>query len=329
MQRSPDDPVDISRFAAIDIGTNTASLVVAEYTDDRVRREHIDEQFVRLGEGVDARGRISTEAQERLLVALREQMTTARSLGAEFIVVGATSAMRDASNREDVQGRVRDELGLSIDLLSGAQESRWSFAAACAPFDDLAGDCLVIDVGGGSTELILGTASAEQTHARPSIAEWTSLDVGCVRLTERYFPDHPPPRSAVEKVEATVDAALSGAELSVSPGTPFIGTAGTATALALVHAGPDSTLDALTCAPVLLPAAEVRDWRTRLLAMTVDEIRTLHPDAMPGRADVFSVGVMLLDGVMTHFDLDALRVSPFELRYGLALRVLAEQTKAS
>jgi len=316
------------RLATIDIGTNTSSLLVTETDGSGLRRLHASERFVRLGEGVDASGRIGEAAQERLLTTLHDQVATARSHEAAFIVLSATSAMRDARNREDVQARIRDELGLSTALLSGAQEARWSFAAACAPFDDLRGDRLVIDVGGGSTELIRGAASADQPHARPSIAEWTSLDVGCVRLTERYFPGHPPPQSAIEKVKATIDAALSGAELSVTPETPFIGTAGTATALALVHAGPESRLSALPDDALVLSAQAVHDWCRRLLSLSVDDILPLHPAAMPGRADVFPVGVLLLDRIMHRYGLDPLRVSPYELRYGLALRYLAAQTSS-
>lgn len=317
------------RIATIDVGTNTSSLLVAECAGDGLRRLHVGEQFVRLGEGVDASGRIGDDAQERLLTTLRDQVATIESYGAEHVVVGTTSAMRDAANRKNVQTRIRNELDLSVDLLSGTEEATWSFAAACAPFDDLTGDCLVVDVGGGSTELILGTApSSHRPHYPRAITKRTSLDVGCVRLTERCFPVLPPPGDALDEAERIIDDVLASVTTPVASNTTLLGTAGTATALALVHAGPDRTLDTLTKDALVLTAAEVHAWRHRLLTMTVDDILALHPEAMPGRADVFPIGALLLDRTMTHFDLDALRVSPYELRYGLALRFLAEQTNA-
>jgi exopolyphosphatase/guanosine-5'-triphosphate,3'-diphosphate pyrophosphatase len=237
--------------------------------------------------------------------------------------------MRDAENQAAVMTRIRETLGLSVDLLSGDEEAAWSFAAACAPFDDRTGDCLVVDVGGGSTELIIGPAT---TPATPSdlLAQTsrTSLNVGCVRLTERCFPRLPPPRSAVSEATNIIDAALRSVPPPADPGTALLGTAGTATALALVHAGPESRLSALPDDALVLSAQAVHDWRRRLLSLSVDDILPLHPTAMPGRADVFPVGVLLLDRIMHRYDLDPLRVSPYELRYGLALRYLAAQTSS-
>jgi exopolyphosphatase/guanosine-5'-triphosphate,3'-diphosphate pyrophosphatase len=311
------------RIATIDVGTNTSSLLVAEQADDGLRRLHTSERFVRLGAGVDASGEIDAAAQERLIDALREQTTTARRHDAGSVIVGATSAMRDAANRDAVIQQTRQTLGLSVEVLSGAEEAAWSFAAACAPFEDLTGDCLVIDVGGGSTELIVGHDPASHRAApTQAIRARTSLDVGCVRLTERCLPSLPPPSDAVVEVERLVDDALDDAALSVAPPTALVGTAGTATALALVHAGPTSTVDALAPNDLVLSHEDVAAWCDRLLRMRVDAIRALHPEAMPGRADVFPVGVLLLARTMQRFRLDALRVSPFELRYGLVLRHL-------
>lgn len=318
------------RIATIDVGTNTASLLVAARAGPTLRRLHTGEQFVRLGEGVDEHGRIGTAAQDRLIATLREQTHTARRYGADDIIIAATSAMRDAANRADVVERVQDATGLSMEVLPGIDEAAWSFAAACAPFDNLRGSCLVVDVGGGSTELITGrnpaSHRADPTHA---IRTRTSLDVGCVRLTERCLPPLPPPSHTVANVERLVDAALNDASLAVDHRSTLVGTAGTATALALVHAGPDSTTDALAETGTVLTADDIATWRDRLFAMTVDDIRALHPEAMPGRADVFPVGVLVLERTMAHFGLDALRVSPFELRYGLALRHLTHRSDAA
>ncbi len=312
------------RLATVDIGTNTAQLLIAMLDDTGLHRCHAVERFVRLGEGVDAHGRIGEAAQERLLETLRAHRDTAREYEVDTVAAAGTSALRDAANRQAVLDRVHEKLGWTVDILSGDDEAAWSFAAACDAFDDLQGPCLVVDMGGGSTELIAGTdPAAHRPRYVDAITGRTSLDMGCVRLTERCFSAQPPSDEAVAEVERLIDATLAGADLSVDPETTLIGTAGTATPLALVHAGPDSAWDALHGGGFTLTQADVRHWRDRVLRCSVDDIRALHPDAMKGRADVFAVGVVLLDRILAHYDRDALRVSPYELRHGLALRHLA------
>jgi exopolyphosphatase/guanosine-5'-triphosphate,3'-diphosphate pyrophosphatase len=315
------------RLATIDVGTNTAQLLVVEADGPTLRRVHSAERFVRLGEGVDAHGRIGPDAQARLLDALREHQRAARTYGADRIVAAGTSALRDAANRDAVLDAVRDALGLEIDILPGETEAAWSFAAACAAFDTLKGPCLVVDIGGGSTELIAGRdPTAHHPRTVDAITARASLDVGCVRLTERCFSAQPPPADEIDRARRLIDAALRDAALDAGAAPTLIGTAGTATALALVHAGPESTWDALHGGGFTLSRADVQNWRERLLGLPVDDILALHPDAMAGRADVFPVGVLLLDRVMHHYDRDAVRVSPYELRHGLALRWLAQRS---
>lgn len=314
------------RLAVIDIGTNTAQLLVVDRTEDGLRRLHVAERFVRLGQGVDAQDRINDAATERLCRALEEHLAMARQCNVEEIVAAGTSALRDAANREAVLTRVHDRLGLHIDVLSGAEEACWSFAAACAPFDELMGSCLVVDIGGGSTELVAGRAPAAYApQYQKAITDRTSLNVGCVRLTERCFSALPPSSDAVKEVEGLIDDALSSAALEVASPPTLIGTAGTATALALVHAGPDSSWEALHGEGFLLSQQTVHRWREHLLHCSIDEVHALHPEAMDGRGDVFPVGVLLLDRVLKHYQLGALRISPYELRHGLALRASARQ----
>lgn len=311
------------RVAAIDIGTNTAQLLVADAAKSGLQRIHVAERFVRLGEGVDARSRISRQATRRLLDTLREHVETARDFGADVMTVAGTSALRDAANRDEVVNRVENEIGLSVEILSGDEEARWSFAAACSAFDDLEGTILVADIGGGSTELVAGNSAFHRLDDPVAIAHRESLDLGCVRLTERYFGDQPPSATAVAAVRRLIDNKLEAAMRRLPEFTTLVGTAGTATALALVEAGPNSSWDALEGNGFRLPHADVRRWRQRLFELSVTDIRSLHPRAMEGRADVFPVGVLLLDGIMTHLDAPMCRVSAYELRHGLALRALA------
>ncbi|PSQ95592.1 MAG: exopolyphosphatase [Bacteroidetes bacterium SW_9_63_38] len=308
------------RLATIDIGTNTAQLLVVEIQNGSVNRLRAVERFVRLGEGVDENGRITDAAQNRLLDVLRDHRETARDFGVHQLVIVGTSALRDAANRDDVLNRIQNALSLDVDILSGDAEAALGFAAACSAFDDLTGHCLVVDVGGGSTELIAGTnPSLHAPDYGDAITSRSSLDIGCVRLTERCFSDQPPPDAEIDEADRLIEQALQDGTLSVGPDPTIIGTAGTATALALVDAGSDSTWNALRGGDFSLSHADVKEWRDRLLQLSVDEIRLLHPEAMEGRADVFTVGVMLLDHILNHVDRDSLRVSPHELRHGLAL----------
>jgi len=312
-------------FATIDVGTNTAQLLVVECGDGTLHRVHAAERFVRLGEGVDASGRIDEAAQDRLLTTLDEHKQAAQAYGAEQIVVVGTSALRDASNRQAVLDHVNQTLGLCIEVLSGPAEAAWSFAAACAAFDDLTESCLVVDVGGGSTELVVGHDSSVHSPNYPSaIVNRASLDVGCVRLTERCFDEQPPSSAAVNAAIHLIDETLSNAAIDAGQDPTVIGTAGTATALALVHLGPESTWDALHGDGFELTHSDVQHWCEKLLSLPVDDILELHPDVMTGRADVFSIGVLLLDRILTHYSQERIRVSPYELRHGLALRTLVD-----
>jgi len=297
---------DARPFATVDVGTNTILLLVTTAdASGRLVPLYEEERFVRLGEGVDASRRLARAAMDRVLAALHDYQATARAHGAEIVDVAATSASRDAANREDLVTRVRRETGLLYRVISGEEEARGAFRGACSAFPDLAA-AVVMDVGGGSTELVAGPASGDPETR-------VSLDVGGVRLTERHFPALPPPAEAVRAAEATVARALESVVLP--PGLPLVGAAGTVTALARV-AQPDAP-----GRPI--PAAEVRRWRDRLLGMTAAEVRALDPEVLSGRADVFAAGVLIVDAVVRHFGFSALLPSPRDLRHGLALRWLA------
>lgn len=307
-------------IAAIDVGTNTAQFLVAECADGRVvRRVGTDERFVRLGAGVDASGQIGEAALERLKAALLAQRRMAEDWGAEHIVVGATSASRDAANREAVVDFVRRETGLTYEILSGEEEATWTFAAAVDADPDLDGPCVVIDIGGGSTEIIVGEGGRVGPEA---IRYRRSLDVGSVRFTERFFAAQPPSEAAIRCATDAIDAALAGAEVPAPAGATCIGTSGTTVALALVHAGPSSAWEALDVTDRTLPAEAVHGWAERLLARDLDDVMALHPVAMRGRADVFPMGVLILDRFLRATGLDACRASAYQLRHGLVLRWL-------
>lgn len=309
------------RIATIDVGTNTALLLIAEVGPGGMHPLHQAQRFVRLGEGVDAEGRIGAAALARLRAALLDYRALMETWQVEAVVVGATSASRDAENRDAVVDFVYRETGLPYEILSGEEEAAWTFAGAVSAFDDVTGPCAVLDIGGGSTELIVGAGapghfSAEALHFRQS------LNVGAVRLTERFFSAQPPAPEEVAAAEAFTRDLLARWRAPLDAAVPFIAAAGTATSLALVHGGA-ATWEALPPGADRLTAAQVAAWRARLLRLTVEEVLALNPPVMTGRADVFPAGILILDCYLRHLGVPRCRVSPRGLRHGLALRFMA------
>ncbi len=304
------------RIAAIDVGTNTALLLVAEVAQDGTLVPLCQAQrFIRLGEGVDATRRVSKPAMQRLRTALLEYRALAQTYGVAEIIVGATSASRDAQNQAALVEFVHRETGLRYEILSGLEEATWSFRGALSALDGLGGSCAVIDIGGGSTEIVVGEATGR-------IAARHSLDVGSIRLTERFFSNQPPTLFEIERAEAFITHALDEAAISLDATIPLISAAETPLLLALVDRGV-SSWNELDPAPVTLDADVVHRWRERLLAMTYNDVLALNPSLMTGRADVFPAAVLLFDTVLRHFGLSTCRVSPRSLRHGLALRFVA------
>ncbi len=296
------------RIATIDVGTNAALLLVAEQTPDgRLHPLFEMARYIRLGEGVDAHRRINGAAMERLRTTLLAYRAQARAWHAGDPLVAGTSASRDAENRDELVAFVRRETGLRYRILSGEEEARLSFLGAASAFDDLEGPCIVIDIGGGSTEVILGTPGHPPSYR-------CSLDVGAVRLTERFMRPLPAAPEALAAAEAFARHQI--ATLPVAP-YPLIGAAGTTTALALLHHGTPTRP---------LAAADVRAWRARLLPLTPDDVLALNPAVLGGRADVFPAGVLLLDLLMQHLGAPACRISPWDLRHGMALHFFRTST---
>ncbi len=311
------------RLAAIDIGTNTASLLIADVDNEgRLQPQHSDKRFIRLGEGVDASGIINEAAVQRLLTALQTYQAVAKSHGAKEIVIGGTSASRDAANHEEIVARVYKNTGLTYTIISGEEEARWTFAGATSVFTDLTAPCVVLDIGGGSTEVVLGDPTTHHLTYR------RSFNVGTVRLSERLFPNYPPPPDAIRKTEALLYDTWASIDAPITSTTPFIGAAGTAVVLALLDRPHIPNLNAFTATDVELTKADVDRWQKRILNLDLPSIYALHPTVMHGRADLIGMGTMILLTFMEHFNLETCHVSPGELRHGLALRLAQSLSKS-
>lgn len=284
------------RVAAIDIGTNTVRVIVVDdgETIDR------DSRITRLGEAVDASGELGDDPMLRTLDVVREFTDRARSQGAERVRIAGTSAVRDARNRADFARAVREVTRADLEILSGEQEGRLAYSGATSWLED--GAFVVCDIGGGSTELI----TAENA---------ISVDVGSVRVRERFLDGDPPSPASVEKARAAVRGVLSGFGLARGEGR-MVGVAGTITTIAALDAELP-VYDSNVVHGYVLNASRVALWAVRLNVLTSEEIRALGP-VDPGRADVIGAGAIVLDAVVELFGCDELCVSEHDILDGLA-----------
>ncbi|MDT7573372.1 MAG: exopolyphosphatase / guanosine-5-triphosphate,3-diphosphate pyrophosphatase [Actinomycetota bacterium] len=299
----------MTRVAAIDCGTNSIRLLVTDIADGRQNDLHREMRVVRLGQGVDRTGRLAPEAIERTRSALVDYAATCRELAAEKVRMVATSASRDADNGEDFRAVVVDVLGAEPEVISGDEEAALSFGGATRTLDPHDGPFLVMDIGGGSTELVLGTAHV--TAAR-------SVDVGCVRLTERHLIDDPPTEQQVAAAERDIDAAIDQARAVVplEDARTAVGLAGSVTTVAALSLGL-SSYDRDRIHLSRLTAADIEKVTSDVLAMTRAD-RAALPVMHPGRIDVIGAGALILRTLVRRLDLGEVLVSEADILDGIA-----------
>ena len=304
------------RVAGIDCGTNSIRLLVADAVDGRLVDVVREMRIVRLGEGVDRTGSLAPQALERTRLALADYAATIAAHGTERVRMVATSATRDAANRDMFLAMVRTVLGVEPDVISGAEEAALSFIGAADGLPGVTGPVLVADIGGGSTELVLGDAS------EPRRLRSHSMDVGCVRMTERRLGDDPPTPA---QVAATVDdlraaIALAAVDVPITDPATFVGVAGTVTTLAAIALGLPR-YDAEAIHGSVLSAEQVHDVTARLLAMTHDE-RAALPVMHPGRVDVICGGALVLRTLVEVAGATNVIASEHDILDGIALSLL-------
>lgn len=300
------------RVAAIDVGTNSTRLLVAEDRPGGFRS--IDRRMVitRLGQGVDRTRLLSPEGLDRTLRTIAEYSATCGELGVELLRVTGTSAVRDARNREEFFEGVRKLTGTDPVMLSGEEEARATFFGTLSDLDE-PGPVMVVDIGGGSTEFIFGRGEPERL---------VSLDIGCVRLFEKYLESDPPSSDELEALRAEVVAQLGTArtELDVPAGSRLIGVAGTVTQLATLKVGL-SVYDPDVTHHSVLSHGDVRSLARRLESLTFSQRKRVK-GLEPGRADVIVAGTEILLGVMEAFDLPEVLVSERDILDGLVIGLL-------
>ena len=301
------------KLAALDVGTNTVLMLVVESDrHHRVNRLADLARITRLGRGVDERGRLDPEAAARTLDTIVEFNNQARALGATKILTAATSALRDAGDGADLIAQVRARTGLDLDVISGETEAQLNYMAVrhglrIEPAEKL----LIVDIGGGSTELIRVDPGVE-----PLLI---SLRIGSVRLTERIIRHDPPTESEGTELRATIDRALDECDWRYRPDR-MVGIAGTVTTVCAV-ALKLTSYDPAVVHGYRLPMADVARVTEMFRTLPLAERKRL-PGMVEERADVIFAGAAILERVMARFGLDSVTVSDQGIRWGLIWREL-------
>ena len=303
----------MNTVGAIDIGTNSTRLLVAEVDgsdrDAKLRTLERRMQITRLGQGVDRTRALAPEAIDRTVAVLREYRTALDERGVAHARATATSAARDASNRADFFAAARDVLGFELELLSGEEEASLSFLGATAGLDAPA-PYLVVDIGGGSTEFVLGTTEP---------LGLVSVDIGCVRITEQFLESDPPAPEELSNAVAVVRDYIADVERAVPrarDAATLLGLAGTVTTVAAVELGlPEYDADKIHHFRLTKAAAEDV---FRTLATEKSSDRAHNPGLEPGGVDVIVGGALVLVTIMRALDFDELLVSEADILDGLA-----------
>lgn len=277
------------RVAAIDCGTNSIRLLIADIDGSNFREVVRDMEIVRLGQGVDQTGQFHPDAIIRTLAAVDKFAAEIAKRGVEKIRFCATSATRDATNRHLFVDGVRERLGIEPEVISGNEEAALSFAGAIQDLDPSEGPFLVVDIGGGSTEFVFGTTTVEAAR---------SVNIGCVRMSERHFANDPATPAQIELARTDIQAAiaLAAAEVPITNAKTLVAVAGTATTVAAAALNL-SEYDRYSIHLARISALQVHEASAMFLTKTREE-RLALGYMHPGRVDVIAAGALVLSEIM-------------------------------
>ncbi len=303
------------RLAAIDIGTVTTRLLVADVDPHSIREVGRSTDITQLGQGLAASGALAPDAIERVASVIEGYARTMRELGVDAYTALATSASRDASNGDEFVARLRSA-GIELTIIDGGTEAELSFLGATAQRDGKG--LLVVDCGGGSTELVLGDVISSDDGRESTIVSARSIDVGSRRMTDLFFSDDPPTRAQLDEARRWATSEMRGYfdRLDQRP-REMIALAGTATSLAAIHLGLE-LYDPEQVHGYTLTGSDVADLLEMLASMPLERRRRvvgLHPE----RAGVIVAGTLILETVLALAGLDAMVISEHDLLYGILL----------
>ncbi|WP_301150276.1 Ppx/GppA phosphatase family protein [Mycobacterium simiae] len=311
------------RVAGVDCGTNSIRLLIADVSEGKLRDVHRETRIVRLGQGVDATGQFAPEAIERTRAALADYASLMKSHGAQRVRMVATSAARDVSNRDEFFAMTGEVLGAVLpgavaEVITGAEEAALSFRGSVGELDSTRGPFVVVDLGGGSTELVLGSDQVVASY---------SADIGCVRVTERCLHSDPPTPAQVQAARQFVRDRLGPAlqAVPVQQARTWVGLAGTMTTLsALAHNM--TAYDAAAIHLSRVAGADLTAVSERLIGMTRAQRAALAP-MHEGRADVIGGGAIVVEELARELHsragIDELTVSEHDILDGIVLSVVS------
>lgn len=306
------------RFASLDLGTNTFLLLIAEVGTGKISPVVDRETIVRLGKGVDAAGNLNAEAMQRGYACLQEYLALAQQQQVEKIFAVGTSALRDAANRAEFLDTVLAKTGVRIEVISGEREAQLTFAGTISNKTNLPGPLAVMDIGGGSTEVVIGQSVLSST--RTNSLQARSADIGSVRLTERFVQSDPAQPEEVMRLRQQVETVMRATWplASLAPVKTLIGTAGTVTTLAAMAQGMRE-YDSTRIDGYMLTRPQLGELIIALRQRSVAQ-RCELPGLSSARADVILAGAIILETFLDLYKFPELLVSDRGLRFG----VLAE-----
>mgnify|MGYP001276272633 FL=1 len=299
--------------ASIDIGTNSVLLLIAKQTELGLQVHEEVQRLPRLGAMVDSNGVLARQSIDRVLEVLTEYAEIIQTYGDGVLKktrVTATSAVRDAANKNEFLSLVKEIVGFEIQILSGEEEAKYTYLGAISQTKVESNSILVVDIGGGSTELAMGDSS-----------EWLcgiSVNMGCVRFNERYLFHNPPYQQEIGECRRSIETLLESTKLRFPSNTQVVAVSGTATSLAAI----DQQLF-----PYQLSRINNYRLNTDKLAKIIEvfslnayeQLIELHPEVMQGRADVFLAGLLILEGVLRYASVEEFIVSSGGIRHGILL----------
>lgn len=304
------------RYASIDIGTNTVLLLVADTKGDRIIPVREEQRVPRLGKGVSGNGLLSEESFQRVIEVLKEYRAILEmefpELNLSDAAVTATSAARDAANREAFVKGILEETGFHVKILSGIEEADYTFRGALSVLDEPweSEPVVVLDIGGGSTEIACGVDyELQDVH---------SFQMGSVRFTERYLPGDPPDETHMQLCTRSVERMFKSRPFNFPGECHAVGVAGTVTSLAYMEKQLDH-YDPAMLNGFRLNLNNIEKWIKRLSDMTTRQMIDAWPEIMSGRADIFIAGLLILKGFMGTYNLHDIIVSTGGIRYGAVL----------
>ena len=307
-------------LAALDVGSNTVLMLVAELSGGKIRPLAELMKITRLGRGVDRTGMLDPGAATLTLDTIAEFVEKARALGADKILTAATAALRDARNGPELIQQVRHRTGVDLEIISGQTEAQLNFLAAVHGLGiDPAQAMLIVDIGGGSTELIRCEGAAPSAMA--------SLQIGSVRLTERFVRHDPPTAEERTQIYEIVRDKIAALEWKNFRPAHLVGVAGTVTTVAAVSMELN-TSDHSGVHGHQLTNDQVSETARRFFSLTVEQRRQL-PGMVEGRADVICAGAAILDCITQFFGADTVTVSNQGVRWGLVYRELERESQVT